>query len=57
MAASPLFITFYLRLVAWPSVAAALAAGALLAAAGHLGTRSLGGKAPEWTLGTQYPIG
>ena len=34
-----------------------VAAGAALCAAGHLGTLRLGGKAPLWTLGTEYPIG
>lgn len=35
----------------------AVAAGAALCTLGHLGTLRLGGKAPLWTLGTEYPIG
>lgn len=35
----------------------AVAAGAVLCTLGHLGTLRLGGKAPLWTLGTEYPIG
>lgn len=58
MATSPLFIVAYLHLFSWPALLGALCAGALLCAAGHLGTRSLKeGEAPEWSCGTAYPLG
>ena len=57
MAASPLFICAYLRLFHWYALLAAAGVGASLAAAAHLGTQRLQGKAPVWTCGTSYPIG
>ena len=39
------------------AVLVALGAGGALCAAGAAGTRGLGGKAPLWTFGTDYPIG
>lgn len=57
LAASPLFIAVYLELWSWQAMLIAVAAGAVLCTLGHLGTLRLGGKAPLWTLGTEYPIG
>jgi hypothetical protein len=57
LAASPLFIAVYLELWSWQAMLIAAAAGAALCTLGHLGTLRLGGKAPLWTLGTEYPIG
>ena len=58
MGCSPVFICcFYLGLLGWLPLLVAAAVGGTLAGLAALGTAGLEGQAPEWGLGTGYPIG
>ncbi|KAI7838328.1 hypothetical protein COHA_007897 [Chlorella ohadii] len=56
-AQAPLMLLLQATIPLVEALLIAVGAGAALCTLGHLGTLRLGGKAPLWTLGTEYPIG